>query len=435
MQVIVLADGDVGPRAALDAAWPGWLEPGARVVAADGGARHAAPLGLRDRSLGRRRRLARRRRHRRARGGRRPGRARPAGQGRVGHGARGPGRAARWAPTTLTIARRARRAAARPRPRQPRPPAMPELDGLGVRLVAADARVRLLRGPGADGGPATLDLGGRVGDLVSLLPVGADAEGVTTDGLRYPLRDEPLLVGPDARPLERPERGRRRPSSLAARPAPRRRDPCYALTHDHADRRRPGPRRSPCPTRRAPSTASPTSAGAGPSSTSIPRTTRPAAPSRPASSATPTRRSPSAAPTSGASARRARPASGRSARSSACRSRSSPTRTTGRRGLRLAGSRSRTTARRTGARRGRRSSSIRTAGSPASGRRSSRRATRPTSWPRSTSSRPPRMTRRAPEQRQEASLVGGDERSLGRKRTPRARVLATRRATPHDHRR
>ena len=73
--------------------------------------------------------------------------------------------------------------------------AMPELDGLGVRLVAADARVRLLRAPDGAGRPVTIDLAGRVGDLVSLLPVGADAEGVTTHGLAYPLHDEPLLVG------------------------------------------------------------------------------------------------------------------------------------------------------------------------------------------------------------------------------------------------
>ena len=46
MQAIVLADGDIDDRAALDAAWPGWLAPDAWVVAADGGARHAAPLGL-----------------------------------------------------------------------------------------------------------------------------------------------------------------------------------------------------------------------------------------------------------------------------------------------------------------------------------------------------------------------------------------------------
>ncbi len=46
MQAIVLADGDVGTRDELDAAWPGWLEAGAVVIAADGGARHAASLGL-----------------------------------------------------------------------------------------------------------------------------------------------------------------------------------------------------------------------------------------------------------------------------------------------------------------------------------------------------------------------------------------------------
>ena len=46
MQAIVLADGEVGTREALDAAWPGWLEDDAIVIAADGGARHAAALGL-----------------------------------------------------------------------------------------------------------------------------------------------------------------------------------------------------------------------------------------------------------------------------------------------------------------------------------------------------------------------------------------------------
>ena len=39
-------------------------------------------------------------------------------------------------------------------------------------------------------------LPGRVGGLVSLFPHGGDVEGITTDGLRYPLRDEPLRVGP-----------------------------------------------------------------------------------------------------------------------------------------------------------------------------------------------------------------------------------------------
>ncbi|HYX10769.1 MAG TPA: hypothetical protein VE817_02235, partial [Candidatus Acidoferrum sp.] len=40
------------------------------------------------------------------------------------------------------------------------------------------------------------DLGGRIGDLVSLLPFAGDAGGLTTEGLRYPLRDERLRSGP-----------------------------------------------------------------------------------------------------------------------------------------------------------------------------------------------------------------------------------------------
>jgi thiamine pyrophosphokinase len=44
-------------------------------------------------------------------------------------------------------------------------------------------------------GPGERRLAGRPGDLVSLLPVGGDAAGVTTTDLRYPLRDEPLALG------------------------------------------------------------------------------------------------------------------------------------------------------------------------------------------------------------------------------------------------
>ena len=32
--------------------------------------------------------------------------------------------------------------------------------------------------------------------MVTLLPLGGDAEGITTEGLRYPLRGEPLRTGP-----------------------------------------------------------------------------------------------------------------------------------------------------------------------------------------------------------------------------------------------
>jgi thiamine pyrophosphokinase len=41
-----------------------------------------------------------------------------------------------------------------------------------------------------------MSLLGAVGDLVSLLPVGGEAEGVRTNGLRFPLDGESLRLGP-----------------------------------------------------------------------------------------------------------------------------------------------------------------------------------------------------------------------------------------------
>jgi thiamine pyrophosphokinase len=67
--------------------------------------------------------------------------------------------------------------------------AHPGLAGRDVTLLSATTRIRLA-------GPGRVDLGGRVGDVVSLLPFGGDALGITTHGLRYPLADEPLLGGP-----------------------------------------------------------------------------------------------------------------------------------------------------------------------------------------------------------------------------------------------
>jgi thiamine pyrophosphokinase len=46
MRALVIADGAAPSRAALDAAWPGWDSPIDLVIAADGGARLAAALGL-----------------------------------------------------------------------------------------------------------------------------------------------------------------------------------------------------------------------------------------------------------------------------------------------------------------------------------------------------------------------------------------------------
>jgi thiamine pyrophosphokinase len=61
----------------------------------------------------------------------------------------------------------------------------------GVRLEARRGalRIRAIRGDGS------LSLAGPVGELVTLLPVNGDAEGVTTDGLRYPLTAETLRFG------------------------------------------------------------------------------------------------------------------------------------------------------------------------------------------------------------------------------------------------
>jgi thiamine pyrophosphokinase len=186
-QVIVLADGAVASRDAIDAAWPGWRSEQPFVVAADGGARHATPLGLRiDRWVGDGDSL-----------------------GDEGIAAlEAQGIPVERAPvdkdesdTELAV-----RAALSRGPDEiailgalggPRLDhalanlallALPELGGTSVRLISADARVRLI-------GPGRVALDGRAGDLVTLLPVGADAVGVTTSGLAYPLSAEKLYLG------------------------------------------------------------------------------------------------------------------------------------------------------------------------------------------------------------------------------------------------
>ena len=71
--------------------------------------------------------------------------------------------------------------------------ARPELADLAVTLVDGRESIRLLRA-GAEQ-PAHLELQGAPGDLLSLLPLGCDAVGVTTEGLQYPLHDETLFLG------------------------------------------------------------------------------------------------------------------------------------------------------------------------------------------------------------------------------------------------
>ena len=73
---------------------------------------------------------------------------------------------------------------------------------IGVEAVIADGAqtLRLLRGDAAQRGNAAqtaegacLALAGAPGDLLTLLPLAGDAEGVSTAGLLYPLADETLF--------------------------------------------------------------------------------------------------------------------------------------------------------------------------------------------------------------------------------------------------
>ena len=193
-RAIVLADGDVAERSALDAAWPGWSDGVAIVVAADGGARHAAGLGLPiDRWVGDGDSIDA--------GDLADLRARGIPVDLVGTdkdesdtelaitaavaagaddvtvlGAFG-GRRLDHSIANLTLL------------------AHPALIGRPAMLLDAWARVRLVRAPGPDGDPVVTPLPGRIGDLVSLIPFGADALQIRTDGLHYPLGDEALLLG------------------------------------------------------------------------------------------------------------------------------------------------------------------------------------------------------------------------------------------------
>jgi thiamine pyrophosphokinase len=187
-RALVLADGEPVTRRGLDAAWPGWSDGGGFVVAADGGARLARDLRLAidlwvgDGDSLRADELAE------LRGAGVPIELVPADKDEsdtelavlaaVDRGA-----------TDITIlgglgGPRVDHALANVALL-----AHPALAGCTARILSDEARVRLLSGP------ASLELRGAAGDLVSLLPVGGDAEGITTEKLRFPLSDERLEAG------------------------------------------------------------------------------------------------------------------------------------------------------------------------------------------------------------------------------------------------
>jgi thiamine pyrophosphokinase len=185
---VIVADGTIPARSALDRAWPGWDRGRRLVVAADGGADGAASLGLTvDRVVGDLDSIE---------------------------------------PTTLEALRAAGVAIeAWPRDKDAsdtelalraalqREPVrivilgaaggarldhalanvallgLGELAGREVAILDDTSRLRLVVGP------ADVALDGRIGDGVSLLPLGSAVEGIRTDGLGFPLADERLSVG------------------------------------------------------------------------------------------------------------------------------------------------------------------------------------------------------------------------------------------------
>jgi thiamine pyrophosphokinase len=66
---------------------------------------------------------------------------------------------------------------------------LPILDGIDVKLVAGEQTTWLI-------GVGKHQLAGKIGDTISLIPFNIDAQGITTNGLKYPLKNETLSLGP-----------------------------------------------------------------------------------------------------------------------------------------------------------------------------------------------------------------------------------------------
>jgi thiamine pyrophosphokinase len=67
---------------------------------------------------------------------------------------------------------------------------------VSARLLDPRSRISLLTAPDALGREVTGTFQGRAGDVISLLPMGANVVGLTTRGLAYPLFEETLALGP-----------------------------------------------------------------------------------------------------------------------------------------------------------------------------------------------------------------------------------------------
>jgi thiamine pyrophosphokinase len=67
--------------------------------------------------------------------------------------------------------------------------ASPEFSKVTIRLIDGHQEIILLRGKGE------LTFKGKKGDILSIVPLGQDAYGVTLRGLEYPLKDDVLKFG------------------------------------------------------------------------------------------------------------------------------------------------------------------------------------------------------------------------------------------------
>jgi thiamine pyrophosphokinase len=194
VDALILADGAVPDRSQLDLDWPGWDAEVGLVIAADGGARHAEPLGVTlDLWVGDGDSIGEDGLAALGAAGVPLERAQPnkdesdtelallaaisrGATGIVIVGALGGARIDHALANIDLLAH-------------------PDLDGRSVTILGAGARIGLVRAPGPAGHAVERRLAGRRGDVVSLLPMGPSVEGVTTDGLAYPLVDEPLSIG------------------------------------------------------------------------------------------------------------------------------------------------------------------------------------------------------------------------------------------------
>jgi thiamine pyrophosphokinase len=191
---VVLADGAIPTREDLDQAWPGWDDGVALVIAADGGARHARVLGLAlDRWVGDGDSIAPADLAALAAAGvpiDRVAQEKDASDAELAVLA-----AIEAGADELTIL------GALGGPRIDHALVNvgllghPALAGLTVRLYDERAgRISLIEARAGEG-PVARELAGHIDDLVTLVPFGGPAQGVTTRELRYPLRDETLQSG------------------------------------------------------------------------------------------------------------------------------------------------------------------------------------------------------------------------------------------------